>query len=96
MSLQLGQKVTITAKYIRRQTYFGDNRVAKFWYKVDLKPREGIYIGRRTLTNGTRVWDGGSEMYIYSPEEYVHAILVVFSDLHRPVLVPMDSFSEVS
>lgn len=94
MTLQLGQRIVCTAKYVR--WIDRSNGVYKYWRRIEIKPREGIYIGRRTLQNGVREWQGDGDGYIFHPQEYVQAVLVVFNEHEKPVLVPIDSVYPVA
>lgn len=47
---------------------------------------KGVYIGYRTLSNGTRRWYG-DEGFVFTPEEYFEAWLVVIGERLRPVFV---------
>lgn len=90
--MKLGDKVTVaTVLYRREKPNLTGYGCLKYWDRRTIKAREGIYIGKRTLSNGSRVWHGSEEGFEYNPQEYLQAALVVFSERERPVLVPMDA-----
>ena len=66
-----------------------------FWECQVIPGREGIYIGKRTLSNGIRVWEGAMEEFSYSPSIYFGVALVVFSPRENPVYVPLDCLQEL-
>jgi hypothetical protein len=64
----------------------------KWWEPLPVDPpREGIYIGRRTLADGRADYIGPEEGTVFYPEKHYPAALVVFSERERPVLVPIDA-----
>lgn len=91
--IKLGDKVNVTATLQRRSRYLGRYQgTEKRWEtKVLPNPRSGIYIGYRTLQNGKTVFEGSEEGYHFEPSEHFRAVLVVFSERERPVLVPMEA-----
>lgn len=88
--LKLGDKVVCTTHYLRlsRAGLKTDNKVwvKRFAYP---KPRAGLFLGYRTLQNGTRTYED-EVGYIFEPSEYIKAALVVFSEHTNPVYVPLD------
>ena len=86
--LPLGTRV-IFSHQLYRHTYAGNYEVRKEWephpyYADAAKARGGIVVGKRTLSNGCRVWQGDEDggMYEFIPDEHFTAYLVAF-DLHR-------------
>lgn len=74
--------------------YLGKRRINKEWQANAFAPeREGIIIGKRTLSNGYTRWeDYGTE---YAPAEHFTAYLIV-TDLHsKPVHVLSEHITEV-
>lgn len=94
-TLELGTPVQFTAIYIRCNANTGSYRVRKYWYAKECKPRTGLIVGIRTLSNGTREWIDSEKGYEYNPIEYLQAALVVFDMRRKPVLVPIDAIQEV-
>ena len=87
MSIEFGSKVRIAAKYYR---YKG--RGIREWRREYIEAY-GLYIGYRTLANGSNVWLGDyDEQYNdWMPEEYLQTALVVLSPRTNPIYVPFDS-----
>lgn len=74
--------------------YLGKRRINKEWQANAFAPeREGIIIGKRTLSNGYTRWEEyGTE---YAPAEHFTAYLIV-TDLHsKPVHVLSEHITEV-
>ena len=92
--MKLGDKVTCSAVYRRYADYSVRGGVGKNWSRWAYGPRNGIYIGTRTLSNGVRVWEGSEEGMSYTPKEYLRAALVVFSTREKPMLVPLDAITQ--
>jgi hypothetical protein len=61
----------------------------KEWIYWPIKPRKGIFLGSRTLWNGTRSWEG-EVGNIFEPEEHIKAALVCLSTWENPVYVPWE------
>lgn len=90
-----GSKVVVTHTYYRIESGGGPNGVPKRWHRRSLsKPRQGIYIGSRTLSDGNVRYDeyGIGEFYA---EKYYQAGLVVFNARENPVYVPLDAIEEM-
>jgi hypothetical protein len=87
-----GARVRASATLRRRRRSRGRSwHDDKWWEERPLEtPRDGLYIGKRTISDGyTEVEDTGEGvLYIYNPEQHYTAALVVFSERERPVLVP--------
>jgi len=89
--MKLGDRVTCIAVLWRRTRYPDSGRRQwKYWDTKLITPREGIYIGTRTLFNGEREYIGSEEGVAFYPREHFRAALVVFSERENPVLVPID------
>lgn len=94
--VEFGAVVTVSAVYRRRYQHNEQGPrwgVRKYWDAWKIKPRDGLYIGGRTLSNGQR-WYEDEVGAVYEPAEYFRAALVVFSERERPVLVPLDALAQ--
>ena len=86
LPFEFGSKVKVTAVY-RRAGTTRERKNRKYWRVNPIAPREGLYIGYRTLYNGYVEYDdyGGT----FHPQEHYKAALVVFNEREKPVLVPL-------
>lgn len=98
--MKFGKTVNVCRVYERRMRYRSNvgrpaDRV-KEWQVVDVAPREAIYLGERTLANGTTDW-WAEEGITFTPDKegYFRAALVCFSAHENPVYAPLDSISSV-
>ena len=67
-NLELGAKVKVIAKYHRYASY-SKGQQRKEWYDLALKkPKEGIFLGTRTLRNGYLVSDCEGSHYFVADE----------------------------
>jgi hypothetical protein len=89
--MKLGTRVTCTARYVRSRTHKHRN-----WYAMSMKAREGMYIGTRTLANGTAEWEGEDEGMVFQADEYFRVALVVFSERENPVYVPLAAIEKAA
>jgi len=84
--MEFGQKTTVSSYLVRRLE--GNGR--KFWRDKEIEQREGICIGFRTLSEGSRHYD--SEYgWEYRATNYFRAALVVFSERENPVYVRLSN-----
>lgn len=93
--MKFGETVIVSATYWRRTTYRMSkngpwNITVKVWERKEITPRLAIYLGKRTLWNGTRTWED-EVGNVFEPEEHIKALLVCFSAHTNPVYVPVDS-----
>lgn len=66
----------------------------KYWDEVQGSVKEGIFLGYRTLHNGTSEWE--SEVgYIFDSHESFKAALVCPSDKKNPVYVPLHAIEKL-
>ena len=90
--MKYGQRVKVKFKYMRREVYqkdyYGDK---KEWKRVKFE-RTCIFLGYRTLSNGTRHYDSYAG-YDYTPTKHFKAALVSPSERENPVYVPLDDES---
>jgi hypothetical protein len=78
---------------IRNDRYGGTYRAElKVWEEKATEPRQGLLIGYRNLSNGTREYDSECG-YLYIPKEYFRAAVVVFSERENPVYVPISGLA---
>lgn len=68
----------------RRENFSGHYQ-NKVWFPTEGPIREGLVIGKRTLSNGLREWD--EDGVSYQPGEFLPAYLVVFDLRRAPVPV---------
>jgi hypothetical protein len=83
----IGQTITSTRKLKRSNTYTGAKSTAK-WERIDWKLGDyiGQYIGYRTYSNGTLIYnyEDGTE---YKPTEYFEIWLMVTDERKNPIAV---------
>jgi hypothetical protein len=87
--MKLGDRVTVGAVFVRDKS-----TTINKWVSVKTAPREGIYIGRRTLWNGRAVYVGAEDGIEFRPTEHLSAVLVVFTEHQNPRYVPMDAMQK--
>ncbi len=92
--MTLGQAITFSAT-LHRKIERGRQADRLAWHAQRHAPRDGIYLGTRTLSDGTRLWESDEVGYIFSPNAYHTAALVAFSLTRNPVYVPMDAITIV-
>jgi hypothetical protein len=81
---EFGQKILVSQKYRRVKRGFKKEYVAEPFNAV------GVFLGRRTITNGET--DRDSEYgYSWMAKEHIRAALVAFSPNENPVYVPLDA-----
>lgn len=92
--LALGQRVKFTRHLHRRaRTEDGARRTVKRWepegYPGQPEPewREGVVVGRRTLSNGHVTWGGWEDPGEYQGVHYFRAYLIAYDLTRKPVLV---------
>ena len=92
--MKLGDEITANRVYVRHtrsrpSTHGAWSVTVKVWEAESINPRTGIYLGKRTLWNGTRTWEDevGNG---FEPEEHIQALLVCFSTNENPVYVPIE------
>lgn len=99
--IPFGKRVSFTHKYVRVRVTRKDkmpsgrecnNSNWKVWNIVPYEVSEGIFLGFRTLKNGTREWDS-QYGWSFEPKESFRAALVAPSAKLNPVFVPMDCLS---
>jgi len=90
--MTFGARVQVKAKLRRGEQWKGGTSINRFWERKELKtPREGLYIGKRSLSNGHYFYEDG-----YEHKESVAALLVVLSEREKPIYVLPEDVSEVS
>jgi len=100
----VGDKIKVQSKLARREGYknYGkskpgepaDRRWYKRWDVIDIPPREVMFLGNRTLSNGWKdyIEDCG---FVYEADEYVKAALVIRLDGRtNPFYVPRPEKSD--
>ena len=94
---QFGGRVRVSAVYRRAYISNGRNAATKEWRVRDIKPRDALYIGYRTLSDGVSHYGGFHEDdgFYYAPSRHFTAALVVFSERERPVLVPLTALEVI-
>lgn len=93
--MNFGDKVVVSGR-LDRYTLGGMRSRRKQWRLQRWNtPRQGIYIGKRTLANGLAEFSY-DEPIIFRPEEYIFAALVVFNERENPVYVPFENIELVS
>lgn len=93
--MKLGDNLTITQVYRRRERRRPgryQDQVVKVWELWPITPRQAIFLGWRTLCNGTREWEDEVGA-IFTPDKdgYFKAALVCFSTRENPVYVPAEN-----
>lgn len=90
MRPKLGQQIRARRRLVRREKWRSKGGVtAKFW-AITLAPIEGIYVGTRTLSNGTRQLQNYDEGYVYTASDYFEAWMIVEHERRKPVFVLPD------
>ena len=94
----MGTEVMISAKLVRRSngirgtSGIGPLKESHYWLREPYKkPRIGIYIGYRRLSNGCMVSDVGEYGHVegqsYEPSTVIWAYLCVMDDRSNPIYV---------
>lgn len=99
--MKLGDMLTITQVYQRRTRYERclsrqqHSTRMRVWEAADIKPRQAIFLGLRTLCNGSSEWEN-EVGYVFDPDKdgYIKAALVCFSTKENPVYVPVEAMSQ--
>lgn len=91
-SLQFGARVEFWAVYCRRRRYDGIRHV-KFWERRKWKTQTGIFLGTRTLYDGTLSYEeyDYSTNTIFEPTHHFQVALVCPCSRMNPVYVPLDA-----
>ena len=89
-----GDRVNFTHRFIRTEkTIYGKPGYGKTSWKIwETEPYNGsygIFLGYRTLKNGTR-WFDSEAGWIFTPKEHFKAALICPSKNRNPVFVPVD------
>lgn len=89
--LPLGASVVSTHKFRRRKFDGGQGRRRSVEWVSDLQvtPIKGIFIGYRTLSNGT--WEYEEGFPIWFSDSMFQAALIVTHKSRNPILVPIPS-----
>lgn len=97
--LKFGAKVIVSAilkrkekEEVREKGLYKYKVALKFWEK-NTAAFKALYIGERTLCNGKIDWENDVG-YIFTPENYFRAALVVKDERSKPVLCPIESVEE--
>lgn len=95
--MELGDKVKTTARLDRRTRSAGEGRGwnRKQWERTNHEEKQGVFIGTRTLQNGTRFWESECG-WCWDKESHFEAALVVFNERQSPVHVPLDAVTKVN
>ena len=101
MEIKHGQKVKFTHRLKRttqtRQTEVTSGRTYntlwKVWAEIPYQG-DGLFLGMRTLRNGTRYWldEAG---YVFEPKEYIQTALISQDSTSNPFYVPLDCLEVV-
>lgn len=78
-----GDSITITNRLRRRSGKVkNSHKDYKFWHVDQIKPIQGIFLGHRTISEGTREFN---EEYIeYLPQKYIKVSLVSINAKENP------------
>jgi hypothetical protein len=92
--MKFGDIVEVT-EVLRRKCRGSDSMYCKYkyWHPVKIAPKKGIFIGTRTLSDGTREWDSEAGYY-FIPKEHFPAALVVFNEKENPEYVRLFSTAD--
>jgi hypothetical protein len=92
--LKFGDRVVVANLMMRR---FSDDGHTKAWepwpaYIKPKAPREGIFLGYRTLQNGIVHYGyGGDDPTTWEQTSTVRVALVCFSERENPLYAPLDA-----
>ncbi len=91
--MELGSKVTVPRRILRRAVHMGGRNNRKEWYAPDWmkKSVNGIYIGFRTYANGTVTWD--EEGNYFKADEWIKVALIVEDAREKPIPVMYSDMS---
>lgn len=89
---KLGQWGTVKAVLVRKQRVVSNDVTRKYWERVEIEPQRGLYIGHRTLHDGTRTWENEEVGYSFSPDGTHKIALVVFAPQLTPRRVLLEDF----
>jgi len=96
IKFELGQKVIFDATYYRSIKYDHEFKTPsrtkrfKIWKKHNCTATKGIIVGLRRLANGISEFYYG-EGTIFTPKEYVQAVLVATHIRHSILKVPIEN-----
>ena len=89
-----GDRVNCTHRFVRKERRVENKNGYgstswKIWGKKSYSVSSGIFLGYRTLKDGTRnfKYDAG---WIFTPKKYFKAALICPTDKINPVFVPLD------
>lgn len=88
-ALPIGTPIVYNATLSRHVTQQRGWNTQKEWRRGGIDARPGVYIGWRTLFDGTTEFDDDGA--VFHPSRHFPAALVVFDARCSPVLVPMDA-----
>ncbi len=72
----LGDKVTVKAVIVRGYMQFGTEH-GKGWHRTECRiPLKGVFVGVRTVWDGTSMLIGYDEGYAFCPERHQQSYLV--------------------
>ncbi len=87
-TIKFGDRVRISARY-ERKTSFPVKRKYKSYVSEPYEADKCIYIGRRTITNGTIEYDEYGPYWV--AESWFQAGLVCLNQNENPIYVPLEN-----
>jgi hypothetical protein len=88
MEFNFLDRVMVKSKLRRAETFVRGEGSRKQWVISRFaRPRGGVVIGWRTLSDGVAEYNGHDEATIYHPKRYFRALLVVISEKQNPIYV---------
>lgn len=101
--IEFGQRVWFSQTYKRKwesrkipNDEFGRSEAWKVWQTFSsIQTKEGIIIGKRTLSNGINHWDPDAGN-MYESKDFFPAYLVAYDMKQKPVLVPIDNIIKMT
>jgi hypothetical protein len=92
LKIEFGKKVTCR-EVLERKGDHSKLPTYKYWMSRPIEKRDGIFLGLRTLSDGTTSYDY-EEGTRYKPKHYIKAAVVCFSEKESPVYVPIEALRE--
>jgi hypothetical protein len=87
MNPLFGQKITVTQKFVRKSIAINGAATNKQWEVQEIKEKEALIIGKRTLFNGITHWEDNYCWFEF--KKPMQALLVVENMNKKPFFIPI-------